>query len=254
MGDEEEKPATDALPADANETIYVKNLNEGVKIDVLKKSLEALFSTYGPVLSVTAHSNLRMRGQAFIAFDNKEAAAKAIKEVVGFPLYGKPMQLAFAKTKSDAVVAKLNGGEESEASKKHKEARLEQKKRTRRGNEHRRRELAEKIAAKRAAAGETDGAAVVPAHKKQAIPSMPDEYLPPNKILFIHNVPEAVMRDDLDGLFRQYPGLIDVRVIPGRNVAFVEFTDSASSAVARDGLNNYNFGGSTEKLRITFAK
>lgn len=58
-------------------------------------------------------------------------------------------QLAFAKTKSDSVVAKLNGGEESEASKKHKEARLEQKKRTRRGNEHRRRELAEKIAAKR---------------------------------------------------------------------------------------------------------
>lgn len=83
---------------------------------------------------------------------------------------------------------------------------------------------------------------------------MPDEYLPPNKILFIHNVPEAVVRDDLDGLFRQYPGLIDVRVIPGRNVAFVEFTDAASSATARDGLNNYTFGGSTEKLRITFAK
>lgn len=90
-----------------------------------------------------------MRGQAFIAFDNKEAASKAIKEVTGFPLYGKPMQLAFAKTKSDSVVAKANGGETSEASKKHKEARLEQKKRTRRGNEHRRRELAEKIAAKR---------------------------------------------------------------------------------------------------------
>lgn len=33
MGDEEEKPNADALPADANETIYVKNLNEGVKID-----------------------------------------------------------------------------------------------------------------------------------------------------------------------------------------------------------------------------
>ena len=103
-----------ALPADANETIYVKNLNERVKLDgewrrvegedaachslthlaalpVLKKSLESLFSTYGTVLSVTAHSNVRMRGQAFVAFDSKEPAAKAVSEVVGFPLYGKPM-------------------------------------------------------------------------------------------------------------------------------------------------------------------
>jgi U2 small nuclear ribonucleoprotein B'' len=60
-------------------------------VTVLKKSLESLFSTYGTVLSVTAHSNLRMRGQAFVAFDSKEPAAKAVSEVVGFPLYGKPM-------------------------------------------------------------------------------------------------------------------------------------------------------------------
>lgn len=96
------------LPPDANETIYVKNLNERVKIPstccvgiscrsadllsaVLKQSLEALFSTYGTVVSVTAHGNLRMRGQAFISFESKEPAAKAVKEVVGFPLYGKPM-------------------------------------------------------------------------------------------------------------------------------------------------------------------
>jgi U2 small nuclear ribonucleoprotein B'' len=80
-----------AIPPDANETIYIRNLNEKVKLDVLKKSLEALFSTYGTVLSVTAHRNVRMRGQAFVAFDSKEPAAKAVSEVVGFPLYGKPM-------------------------------------------------------------------------------------------------------------------------------------------------------------------
>jgi U2 small nuclear ribonucleoprotein B'' len=45
-----------------------------------------------------------MRGQAFIAFDNPEHAAKAVKDVQRFPLYGKPMQLAFAKTRADAVV------------------------------------------------------------------------------------------------------------------------------------------------------
>lgn len=58
---------------------------------MLKASLEALFSTYGDVLSVTAHRNVRMRGQAFVAFSEEEAASKAVKEVAGFPLYGKPM-------------------------------------------------------------------------------------------------------------------------------------------------------------------
>ncbi len=32
-----------------------------------------------------------MRGQAFVSFESKEAAAQAVKEVKGFPLYAKPM-------------------------------------------------------------------------------------------------------------------------------------------------------------------
>ena len=38
-----------------------------------------------------AHNNLRMRGQAFVSFESPDAAAKALKEVRGFPLYSKPM-------------------------------------------------------------------------------------------------------------------------------------------------------------------
>ncbi|KAG8937018.1 hypothetical protein FRC02_008125 [Tulasnella sp. 418] len=83
------------LPAEpselACETIYIQNLNEKVKIQVLKQSLTNLFKSYGEVINVTAHRNLRMRGQAFVSFQSKEAAAKAVKEVKGFPLYGKPM-------------------------------------------------------------------------------------------------------------------------------------------------------------------
>jgi RNA recognition motif-containing protein len=58
---------------------------------VMKQSLKTLFKQYGTVLDVTAHSNVRMRGQAFVSMDSKEAAAKAVKEVKDFPLYGKPM-------------------------------------------------------------------------------------------------------------------------------------------------------------------
>jgi RNA recognition motif-containing protein len=57
----------------------------------MKTTLRSLFKIYGEVLDVVAHQNYRMRGQAFVSFADKEKAAKALKEVKGFPLYGKPM-------------------------------------------------------------------------------------------------------------------------------------------------------------------
>lgn len=81
--------ATDApVP---NATLYVQNLNERIKLPLLKQALEMLFSTYGPVLSVVAHTNLRMRGQAFVSFGDVDTATRALEEVNGFPLYGKGM-------------------------------------------------------------------------------------------------------------------------------------------------------------------
>jgi len=60
-------------------------------ITVLKASLRGLFKSYGEVLDVVAHKNLRMRGQAFVSFESTDIAKKAAKEVRGFPLYSKPM-------------------------------------------------------------------------------------------------------------------------------------------------------------------
>ena len=83
--------ATPAQEETATETLYIQNLNEKIKIPVLKASLRGLFKSYGEVLDVVAHSNLRMRGQAFVSFESPEMAKKALKEVRGFPLYSKPM-------------------------------------------------------------------------------------------------------------------------------------------------------------------
>jgi hypothetical protein len=44
---------------------------------------------------VVAHGNLRMRGQAFVSFESKESAAKAMKDIQRFPLYSKPMVCYF---------------------------------------------------------------------------------------------------------------------------------------------------------------
>lgn len=58
---------------------------------VMKQTLQNLFKPYRPLPTVTAHRNVRMRGQAFISFADHESANRARKDVHEFPLYGKPM-------------------------------------------------------------------------------------------------------------------------------------------------------------------
>ncbi|KAI0789437.1 hypothetical protein C8Q75DRAFT_733681 [Abortiporus biennis] len=255
---------TEAAPAEpeyASETLYIQNLNEKIKIPVLKASLKGLFKSYGEVLDVVAHSNLRMRGQAFVSFESADIAKKALKEVRGFPLYSKPMQISFAKSRSDAVVKKLDPS----TFETHKARRLEHKstfysplsswnsaltstaEETRYTNP-----LKRKFKAKRLAA-ELDGTSAAPVSKRPNV-QMPDEYLPPNKILFLQNLPESVTKDQLMALFSQYPNLYEVRLIPTKkDIAFVEYIDEGSATVAKDALHNYKLDGEN-KIKITFAR
>ncbi|TFK19674.1 RNA-binding domain-containing protein [Coprinopsis marcescibilis] len=225
------------------ETLYIQNLNEKIKPDVMKTTLRGLFKSYGEVLDVVAHKNLRMRGQAFVSFESPDAAKKAMKEVQRFPLYSKPMQISFARTRSDAVVKKKDPNNFDS----HKTTRDEHKKNTRYSNP-----LKAKFRAKRLAA-EIDGGASLPAPKRPAV-QMPDEYLPPNKILFLQNLPESVTKDQLETLFSQYPNLYEVRLIPTKkDIAFVEFSDEGSAGTAKDALHNYKLDGEN-KIKITFAR
>jgi len=61
-----------------------------------------------------------------VVFDGVEAAENAIKEVQAFPLFNKPMVLAFARTRSDATV-KREAGLESREFEAHKRRRLAEK-------------------------------------------------------------------------------------------------------------------------------
>jgi U2 small nuclear ribonucleoprotein B'' len=100
---------------------------------------------------------------------------------------------------------------------------------------------------------------------------MPDEYLPPNKILFLQNLPESVTKDQLLALFAQlryssapmsipyadivahrYPNLHEVRLIPTKkDIAFVEYIDEGSAGVAKDSLHNYKLDGEN-KIKVIF--
>ncbi|WFC98259.1 hypothetical protein MYAM1_000984 [Malassezia yamatoensis] len=238
----------------ANETLYIQNLNENVKLPVLKQSLEALFSTYGKVLSVIAHSNVRMRGQAFVSFKSSEIATKAMQEVNGFPLYGKAMRITFAKSKSDSVVKHLGGPDGENALEKHKAQRLEKKPISRRRNVLREREMQRKRKAAEIGVPvdsmefKSNSLARVQANQ------LPDEYLPPNKLLFLQHIPTTTTREALQSLFGNYPNLVEVRTIPGRSdIAFVEYSDIPSGVQAREATNGVAMPNG-ERIKVSYAR
>ena len=102
----------------------MKNLEESIKIDQLKEALAEIFSEYGTIIDLVAKTNLKAKGQAFIVFDEPQAAERAIKEVQGFELFEKPMVLDYAKSKSDATILREGNSDEYET---HKRRRLAEK-------------------------------------------------------------------------------------------------------------------------------
>lgn len=74
-----------------SQTLYVNNLNEKIKKDVLKKTLYMLFRQYGKVIEIVACKGFSRRGQAFIVFEDTAAATQALRSKQGFNFYDKPM-------------------------------------------------------------------------------------------------------------------------------------------------------------------
>lgn len=72
-----------------NHTLYVNNLNDKLKKADLKRSLYYLFSPYGRVIDIITMKTQKMRGQAFIIFQNITSATSAFRVLQGFQLFEK---------------------------------------------------------------------------------------------------------------------------------------------------------------------
>ena len=74
-----------------SQTLYINNINEKLKTDVLKKTLYMIFSQYGRVTDIVAKKGLKNRGQSWVVFQDKSAATNALRGKQGFNCYGKPL-------------------------------------------------------------------------------------------------------------------------------------------------------------------
>lgn len=72
-------------------TIYLKNLPDRLTKSELKSQLYALFLPYGVILDIVALKTQKMRGQAFVVFEDLAAATTAMRAWEGEMFYDKPM-------------------------------------------------------------------------------------------------------------------------------------------------------------------
>ncbi|GAB1196980.1 hypothetical protein APSETT444_006261 [Aspergillus pseudonomiae] len=249
--------AANSIPP--NSTVYlpnqVRNLEERVKVDQLKEALQEIFSEYGNIIDIVAKTNLKAKGQAFIVFDSVDSASNAIDEINGFELFDKPMVLDFAKTRSDATVLREGGEDELEA---HKRRRLAEKERK---QAHEALEAQKKLKRPPGAAPDSTrpaktakGAGLKPTSGATAA-VIPDEYLPPNKILFLRDLPDTADQESLTAVFGRFEGFQEVRLVPGRKgIAFVEYENESGAISAKEATSGMPMGESGKPIRVTYQR
>ncbi|KAK4762393.1 hypothetical protein SAY87_013956 [Trapa incisa] len=218
-----------------NQTIYIKNLNEKIRKEELKRSLYCLFSQYGRILDVVALKTPKLRGQAWVAFSEVTSASNAVRQMQNFPFYDKPMRIQYAKEKSDCI-SKADGTYEK---KKKQEDKGERKRR------------AEEAQMPNGAAFESAGGPTVSFRQGNA---SAQESVPPNNILFVQNLPIETTSQMLQLLFVQYPGFKEVRMIEAKpGIAFVEYEDEVQAGMAMQHLQGFKITAQNP-MSIAYAK
>lgn len=84
---------------------------------------------------------------------------------------------------------------------------------------------------------------------------VPEEYLPPNKILFVQNLPEDYDIDGLTAIFGRFEGFKEVRLVPGRKgIAFVEYEAEAGAISAKESTAGTALGGDNRYIKVVYQR
>jgi RNA recognition motif-containing protein len=93
-----------------------------------------------------------------------------------------------------------------------------------------------------------------PARKpRPAQPAIPSHHLPPNKVLFLQNLPDAATKEQLVQIYGQFDGFREVRMVPGRKgIAFVEYDTEGQAGLAR--VNTLKLVMEDRQVSVTFQR
>jgi U2 small nuclear ribonucleoprotein B'' len=201
-----------------NQSLFVKNLNQSIKLPDLKSCLYEAFSRYGDIHEIVASGAAGKRGFAFVVFTEITMATAAMRALNTKPFLDRPLKIAYAKGKSD-VVARIQGTWKPRERKDAKDAKGEK----------------------------PDKAKALPGSSKLEGEGRP------GAVLFAENLPPECTEVMLTMLFRQYPGFEEVRLVAERRVAFCQFKEPNYADQAMNGLQGFMVGPG-HPLKLSIAK
>eukprot|EP00770_Monocercomonoides_exilis_P012435 MONOS_12379.1-p1 / transcript=MONOS_12379.1 / gene=MONOS_12379 / organism=Monocercomonoides_exilis_PA203 / gene_product=U2 small nuclear ribonucleoprotein B'' / transcript_product=U2 small nuclear ribonucleoprotein B'' / location=Mono_scaffold00681:10517-11564(-) / protein_length=251 / sequence_SO=supercontig / SO=protein_coding / is_pseudo=false len=236
-----------------SKTVYANNLNEKIQPDKMKEQLRALFSRFGEIADIICMTSLKRRGQAFIVFTDVSHSTKAIQEMQGALLFGKPVRLNFSKGPSYATLKSqgidIAPFKELSRLKIMRDRRKERKAEKEGQEEARAKKKQENISSSISGQSKLFGSAT-----PSGIVPMPASVGAPNSILFIQNLPPTRTEEDMQKLFASFLGFKEVRLTDARrDIGFVEFESEADATKALEALQGYPLS-EQHKMVVTFAK
>lgn len=92
------------FPSAEDQTLWIKNLNDKISTEEMRRELYYLFSSVSPIVKIEYHKGIKTRGQAWISFVTNDGAKLAKQTLQGFNLLGKPIQIQYANQPSKAIV------------------------------------------------------------------------------------------------------------------------------------------------------
>jgi RNA recognition motif-containing protein len=92
-----------ALPLAPSQTLYVRNLDDRISVNELKRQLYCLFSFVAPVVEIEARKGQKTRGQAWVSFATMEIASTVMQRLQGFNFLGREISIEFAKARSKSL-------------------------------------------------------------------------------------------------------------------------------------------------------
>ena len=227
------------------ETLYIKNLNEKIKIDELKEALNKEFSQYGEIIEIRVRNTIRLKGQAFISFKTKEQSSKAKKNLNDKLFLNKKLIIEFAKNPSDSIL--LLQGKLTENQKKIKD--LSRKRKRDEFYENLKNEI-EKEKNNNINNNEMIINAKDSNENEISIKINPEEV---NKSLFVQGLNNSVTNQKLIELFNSISGFKEVKYFPTKGICFVEYdtVENATNALLK--YDKFDLGNDCI-LRVSFSK
>lgn len=216
----------------SHHTLYVNNINDLISRNKITYVLNHLFSQFGLVVEIRIRKSLKMKGQAFVTYQEQCSCEKAIEKLQGRSVFKKPIRISFAKTGSDAFL-KLNG-DTKELNK--------------------RRELREKKLQESAVNSKDQESQEASSKTPELTETQLKQWklLPPNKVLLLQNLSlDKLESGMLEEAFSKYSGFEKVRLIKFRKLAFIDFELETVATTCLTLIDSSVFG--TESL-LTYAK